>query len=75
MAMKKPDDIYYLKHRCPRCSALLLTDRELVWCSLLDGNSFVACEFGHDQDISVLHLTEFRISLAPLNDEQARPTT
>jgi hypothetical protein len=71
--MKQTNDIYYLKHRCPRCSALLLTNREYLWCSLLDGNPFVDCEFGHDQDISVHHFSEFRIDLEPLNDERAQP--
>lgn len=59
MTTSKLSENYYLEHRCPRCSAKLMSDGELVWCSLLDGDSMIACEFGHDRDVPITHLEEF----------------
>lgn len=63
MATKELNENHYIDRRCPICSSLLLSDGEYVWCSLLDGDETVACEFGHDEDIPLDQLTRFTLKL------------
>lgn len=56
MLKQEDDDCFFIERRCPNCSAKLLTDGTWVWCSLLEGNADIECEFGHDRDINLVKL-------------------